>query len=130
MHVCRWIRLAGRIGACLLVVSAVTALAGPGPALGSAAVQAQETANGTTATNATGNGSQIETAASEGDDDGGGGIVGSLLGLAGGLFGLLGGILGVVAGFLDSTIGHALVGIPLGIYLGLKAIALYLEYYE
>ncbi|RXK48319.1 hypothetical protein [Halorientalis pallida] len=128
MHACRWARLAGRIGACLLLVSAVTVLATPGAAFGAATVQAQETANGT-ATNATGNGSQLQTAASDGDD-GGGGIVGTLLGLVDGLFGLLGGVVGVLLGFLDSTVGHALVGIPLGIYLGLKIIALYLEYYE
>ncbi|WP_424019589.1 hypothetical protein ACOZ4N_09000 [Halorientalis pallida] len=126
MRARRWARLAGRVGACLLVVSAVTALV----VSGSAAVQAQETATGTaTAGNATGNGSQLQTAASDGDD-GGGGIVGTLLGLVGGVFGFLGGIVGAIAGFLDSTIGHALVGIPLGIYLGLKIIALYLEYYD
>jgi hypothetical protein len=126
MHVCRWARLAGRIGACLLVVSAVAALV----VSGSAVVQAQETATGTaTATNATGNGSQLQTAASDGED-GSDGIVGTVLGLLGSLVGALGGIAWAILGFLDSTIGHALVGIPLGIYLGLKIIALYLEYYE
>lgn len=123
MSVRRWSRLAGRVGALLLVASAVTVLVGPSPAVGSATVEAQETTNGTaTAGNATVNGSQLQTANSDGDD-GGGGIVGSLLGL-------VGGVVGAIAGFLDSTIGHALVGIPLGLYLGLKGIALYLEYYD
>lgn len=127
MSVCRPSRPAARAGVLLLVVSAVTVLASPG-FLGLVTVQAQEGTNGTTA-NTTGNGSQLQTADSEGAD-GGSGIVGTVLGLLGGLVGALGGLVGAIAGFLDSPIGHALVGIPLGLYLGLKAIALYLEYYE
>ncbi|MFB6085122.1 MAG: hypothetical protein ABEJ94_12845 [Halorientalis sp.] len=117
-------RFAARLGALLLVASAV-ALVGPGPAV----VRAQETTEGTATTaTATDDGARIETAASDGG--GGGGLVSGLFGLVGDLIGFLGGIAGAVAGFLDSPVGHALVGIPLGIYLGLKAIALYLEYYE
>ncbi|WP_299263210.1 hypothetical protein [Halorientalis sp.] len=129
MSVRRWSHLAGRVGAVLLVAGAVTVLASSGPGFGSTTAQAQETATeATTAANATTDGSQLQTA--EGDGDDGGGIVETLLGLVGGVVGFLGGVVGVVAGFLDSPIGHALVGIPLGLYLGLKGIALYLEYYD
>jgi len=119
MSVRRWSRLAARLGASLLVLTAVTALVGPGTAVPDYGVQAQE-AGGETATPGTEGGSQIETAANKDD---GGGLLDTVLGVVGGL-------VWTIAGFLDSWIGHALVGIPLGLYLGLKAIALYLEYYE
>lgn len=114
---------AGQVGACLLVACVVlTVAAGPVTTVASTTARAQETTGGTaTAANATGDGSQLETAAS--DAEGGGGIVASVLGL-------VGGVVWAILGVLDSSIGHALVGIPLGIYLGLKAIALYLEHYE
>ncbi|AQL41826.1 hypothetical protein BV210_03445 [Halorientalis sp. IM1011] len=126
MSVRRWSRIAARIGACLLVASVVAVFAAPGP-VGPAT--AQETANGTAADGA-GNGSQLQTAANADGDEGGGGLLSGLFGLVGGVVGFFGGIVGAILGFLDSPIGHALVGIPLGLYLGLKAIALYLEYYE
>ena len=128
MSVRRWSRIAARIGAFLLVASVVTVFAAPGT-VGLATVQAQETA-GEAATTATGNGSQLQTAANAEGEDGGGGILGTVLGLVGGVIDFFGGIVGAILGFLDSPIGHALVGIPLGLYLGLKGIALYLEYYE
>lgn len=49
----------------------------------------------------------------------------------GGPLGVVTGALGTVGSFLfGTTVGNALVGVPLGLYLGLKTIALYLEYYD
>lgn len=59
------------------------------------------------------------------------GTAGNVTSGGGGPLGLVTGALGAVGAFLfGTTVGNALVGIPLGLYLGLKAIALYLEYYE
>ncbi|WP_335999623.1 hypothetical protein [Halorientalis halophila] len=135
MSVRRSSRFAGRLTAALLVGCLLLSIvSGPALAIGAGGLAVQE--NGTAATDGTdsgANGSQIETAAGTGGGESTG-IIGSAFGFVGGLLGglgsFLGGLVGALVGFLDSSIGHALVGIPLGIYLGLKSIALYLEYYE
>lgn len=92
-------------------IAAASGASGPGidagsPAVDSAAVL--QTDDGQTD-------DQNETVAEEPADDGG-------------ILATLGGLVRAVGGFFAyNRIGHALVGLPLGIYLGLKALAIYIE---
>lgn len=81
----------------------------------------QQSANETDGTQSDGNG----TAANESSDESsGGGIVGTILGVVGGLFG------GIISFFADNVIGQAIIGLSLGIFIGLKGLAIYIERYE
>lgn len=65
------------------------------------------------------NGSATNASAQDGED-GGGGILSTITGILG----------SVVSFVVYSRIAHAILGLPLGILLGLKVIAIYLERYE
>ncbi|MFD1587125.1 hypothetical protein ACFR9U_09020 [Halorientalis brevis] len=82
-----------------------------------------ETGSGaaTATTTATGN----ETSASSS------GIVGTITGFLGGIAGFVGGVLGAIFSFfVDHIIGQAIIGLTLGVLIGLKLIAIYIEQYE
>jgi hypothetical protein len=90
----------------------------------------EPTVNGTTDEPTTTDSGPVTVGGAEGTDgddngttesgDGDGGLVGTVLGAVG----------TVATFFLESRIGHAIVGIPLGVFLGLKLVAYYLESQE
>jgi len=119
----------------LLVVAVLLAglaVATAAPA-GGAVLQTDGNDAGTTADEQTATGKDSNDGASNGtqDGDGDGGPLALVTGALGAVASFVIGALGAIASFLiESSLGHALVGIPLGIYLGLKILAYYIEYYQ
>jgi len=67
----------------------------------------------------------------ESADDSGGGIVGTITGFFGTIVGFIGSILGgILSFFVDNIIGQAIIGLAIGILIGLKILAIYIERYE
>lgn len=93
--------------------AAVDAGAGASAVLDGPPLQQTTAANGTAA-----NGTATDSGG------GGGGIVGTVFGAIGGFFG------GIISFFADNIIGQAIIGLTLGIYIGLKGLAIYIERYE
>lgn len=60
-----------------------------------------------------------------------GGIIGTITGFFGTIVGFIGGILGgILSFFVDNIIGQAIIGLTIGIFIGLKLLAIYIERYE
>jgi hypothetical protein len=113
--------LAVALVACLTQpVAATTAQSASESRLSTTAPQGvsfQQTANATNGSAAAPNGTDAGT-------EGGGGVVATVFGAVGGVFGA------IVSFFADNIIGQAVVGLTLGVYIGLKGLAIYIERYE
>ena len=91
----------------------------------------QGTVNGTDGDGAAGTTAQATTASGNESSASSGGIVGTITGFAGGIVGFVGGILGAILSFfVDNIIGQAIIGLTLGILIGLKLLAIYIERFE
>jgi len=121
-----------------LLTSVVQPVAATAPAVDGQAAPAagldapylqQGTVNGTDGDGATG--TAAETTTGNESSASTGGIVGTITGFVGGIVGFVGGILGAILSFfVDNIIGQAIIGLTLGILIGLKLLAIYIERYE